>query len=104
MKILLDECIPRKFKLTLSEFEVETVADRGWSGIQNGKLLALAAIDFDVFVTIDKNLQYQQPLGQFDITVIVISAASNTLKGISEHSGPLLSVLRQPLKLKLYVV
>jgi hypothetical protein len=104
VRILLDECIPRKFKLTLSEFEVETVADRGWSGILNGKLLALAATDYDVFITIDKNLQYQQPLEQFDIVVIVISASSNTLQGITEHSEQLLTVLHHPFERKLYVV
>ena len=54
MKVLLDECIDSRLARHFSEFEVETVHDRGWSGITNGKLLALAQVDFDVFATVDR--------------------------------------------------
>jgi hypothetical protein len=62
MKVLLDECVPRKLRRELPEHEVLTVMEQGWSGIKNGKLLALAAPEFDVFLTIDQNLKYQQNL------------------------------------------
>jgi hypothetical protein len=55
MKVLLDECTPRVLKRLLSEFEISTVQDRGWMGVTNGALLALAEGEFDVFVTTDKN-------------------------------------------------
>jgi predicted nuclease of predicted toxin-antitoxin system len=62
MKILLDECTPRLLKRLLSEFEISTVQDMGWTGVTNGALLAMAEGEFDVFVTTDKNLRYQQNL------------------------------------------
>ncbi len=54
----------------------------GWSGIKNGKLLALAANDFDAFLTVDKNLRYQQNLNALPITVIVLNSLSNELSAL----------------------
>ncbi len=54
-----------------------TVATNGWGGISNGKLLALAATSFDVFVTVDRNLSFQQPLPKYDIAVILLVSKSN---------------------------
>jgi len=62
MRILLDESLPRRLKTEFVGHEVATVAERGWSGVKNGELLTLAAERFDVFVTADQNLQYQQNL------------------------------------------
>lgn len=62
MKILLDECTPRILKRRLSGFEVATVQEMNWAGIKNGELLALAEDQFDVFITTDRNLRYQQKL------------------------------------------
>jgi uncharacterized protein DUF5615 len=56
MKVLLDECVPRKLRLELTEHAVLTVTEHGWSGIKNGKLLALAETEFEVFLTVDQNL------------------------------------------------
>jgi len=80
MKVLLDECVPRKLRRELAEHDVLTVTERGWSGIKNGKLLALAEAEFDVFLTVDQNLKYQQNLEAFDIGVILLVARSNRLK------------------------
>jgi len=80
MKVLLDECVPRKLRRELPEHEVLTVMEQGWSGIKNGKLLALAAPEFDVFLTIDQNLKYQQNLKNFDIGIILLVARNNRLK------------------------
>ena len=61
MKILLDECMPRKLKRELAEFEVYTVVEQGWNGIKNGKLMKLMVEQqFDILLTIDKNLKDQQ--------------------------------------------
>ena len=78
--MLLDECVPRKLRRELSGHEVLTVTERGWSGIKNGKLLALAEAEFDVFLTVDQNLKYQQNLRAFDIGVILLVARNNRLK------------------------
>lgn len=58
MRLLLDESIPVKFRRSLPNHNVRTVVEMGWSGVKNGKLLALAADNFDAFVTVDKNLPY----------------------------------------------
>jgi predicted nuclease of predicted toxin-antitoxin system len=53
MRLLLDECVPSRLKRALSMYQVSTVPHEGWSGVKNGKLLALAATKFDVFITVD---------------------------------------------------
>jgi hypothetical protein len=60
MKILLDECTPRLLKRLLSGFEISTVQEMGWTGVTNGALLRQAEGQFDVFITTDKNLRFQQ--------------------------------------------
>ena len=59
MRVLLDECIPRKLSRELGSHEVLTVTANGWSGFKNGELLALAELEFDVFLTVDQNLSFQ---------------------------------------------
>ncbi|MGB7413004.1 MAG: DUF5615 family PIN-like protein, partial [Thermosynechococcaceae cyanobacterium] len=58
MKLLLDECIDRKFTREFADYEVRTVPQMGWAGVKNGKLLALAEAEFDVFITVDRNLSF----------------------------------------------
>ncbi len=79
MKILLDENIPVKLKFDFGiDFEVKTVRDMGWLGKKNGELLGLiASCGIDFFVTLDKNLRYQQNLEKFDLKIILLMAHSN---------------------------
>ncbi|HSE18070.1 MAG TPA: DUF5615 family PIN-like protein [Pyrinomonadaceae bacterium] len=70
MKILLDECTPHVLKRLLTGFEIKTVHDQGWSGITNGALLRLAEGQFDVLITSDQNLRYQQNLANRQLAVI----------------------------------
>ena len=70
MKILLDECTPHVLKRLLSDFKIATVQDLGWTGITNGALLRLANDQFDVFITTDKNLRYQQNLTGLRLAII----------------------------------
>ena len=60
MRLLLDECVPARLSRAPLSHPVSTVVRKGWSGIKNGRLLALAAAEFDVVITVDKNLPYQQ--------------------------------------------
>jgi predicted nuclease of predicted toxin-antitoxin system len=69
MRVLLDECIPRKLKTHLSGHECRTVPEAGWAGKRNGELLALAEGSFDVFLTLDKGVQYQQNLEDLIIRI-----------------------------------
>ena len=83
-RLLLDENIDRMLKeLFDNDFEVVTIAERGWQGKKNGELLRLTANEFDVFVTMDKNLEYQQNLGALDLAVVVIRAYSNAFAIVS---------------------
>jgi predicted nuclease of predicted toxin-antitoxin system len=79
MRLLLDESVPSRLRRSLTDHSVRTVVEAGWSGIKNGKLLALAATEFDAFITVDKNLQFQQNLEKLPIAVVVIDAVSNEL-------------------------
>ena len=82
MRILLDESLPSELKAELSEHDVRTVQEAGWSGLSNGELLTLAAPRFDVFVTADQNLQYQQNLSALPVAVVVLVAKSNRLQDL----------------------
>jgi hypothetical protein len=79
MRLLLDECVPSRLRRSLPTHQVSTVVYEGWSGIKNGKLLALAAERFDAFITVDKNLPYQQNTAALPVTVFVLDAMSNEL-------------------------
>ena len=79
MRLLLDECVPARLRRALASHEVSTVVIEGWSGIKNGRLLALAAQRFDAFITVDKNLPYQQNTAALPVAVVVLDAMSNEL-------------------------
>jgi hypothetical protein len=79
MRVLLDECVPRALRSDISGHEVKTVADAGWAGVKNGELLRLAVAEFDVLITVDRNLEYQQNFEGLSLAVIVIHAPSNDI-------------------------
>lgn len=79
MKILLDECIDRRFAGELSNYEVKTVPQMGWAAKKNGELMTLAEAEFDVFITVDRNLSFQQNLPKYNLAVVVLRAKSNRL-------------------------
>ena len=80
MHILLDEDIPRRLGPLLTGHEVSTVPRSGWAGTKNGKLLALAATRFDVFLTMDQNIEFQQNLTALPIAILVVQAKSNRIE------------------------
>jgi len=79
VKLLLDESLPRRLKSSFDGHEARTVPEMGWQGTKNGELIRLAAAEFDVFVTADQNLQYQQNLAGVSIGIIVLAAATTRL-------------------------
>ncbi len=86
MKLLLDECLDWRLRRDLPGHEVKTVHEMGWDGIKNGRLLALAQQEFEVFITGDRNLAFQQNLTNFTIAIIVLAAQSIRLV----HTRPLM--------------
>ncbi len=91
MRLLLDESLPRRLGPLLVGHEVVTVADAGWAGLTNGRLLGIAQHEFDCLVTADRSLVYQQSLPRFDIAVVVLRAKTNRL----EDLAPLIPRIRE---------
>ena len=79
MRVLLDECLPRRLKRDLVGHDARTVPGMGWASTRNGELLHLAEGEFDAFLTVDRKLHHQQKLSAFRIAVIVLVAPSNRL-------------------------
>jgi PIN like domain len=80
MRILLDECAPRPLKRELTDYEIWTVVEMGWSGKKNGELLQLMSQEgFAILLTTDQNLRYQQNLKQAGVAVVILIALSNRL-------------------------
>ena len=102
MKLLLDECVDRRFAKELQGHFVKNVPQMGWATIKNGELLALAEQEFDVFITVDRNLSFQQNLAKFNIAVLVLCAHSNRLTDLRPLTPKILSMLstRRRAKLK----
>ncbi len=83
MKILLDECVTKKFLSFLQGFDVSTVNEQGWSGIKNGKLMGLCCDNgFDILLTIDKNLMHQQNLEKFNLTIVVLNSFTSKIEDL----------------------
>jgi predicted nuclease of predicted toxin-antitoxin system len=74
MRLLLDECVPARLRRSMLSHQVSTVVQEGWSGVKNGKLLALAATGFDAFITVDKNLSYQQNTSNLPVAGCLVGA------------------------------
>ena len=93
MRVLLDENIDWRLRRSFDpEYEVVTVGYRGWSGKKNGELLRAAAAEFDVFVTLDSNMEYQQNVAALDLAVVAIKSPSSDLADL-EHALPELNAL-----------
>ena len=80
MRILLDESIPRKLGFLLSDHHVRTVQQMGFGGLANGKLLQAASSDFDVLISGDQNMSYQQNANTLPMAVVVLIANNNKLE------------------------
>lgn len=93
MKVFVGECVDWRLSRDIVGHEVKTARQMGWSAIKNGELLALAAREFDVFVTVDRNLSFQQNLPAFAIAVIVLRASSNRLADLKPLVPDLLACI-----------
>ena len=84
MRILLDESVPSRLGPLLTGHSSISVQRRGWASIKNGKLLALAAGEFDVLLTADKGMEYQQNLANLPVAILIVLTRSNRM----EHMAP----------------
>jgi predicted nuclease of predicted toxin-antitoxin system len=97
MKVLIDECAPKALKsfLTKHGHESLTVQEAGWAGKQNGELLKLAETAFEVLVTVDTNLRYQQNLEGRRIAIVILKCSSNRLEHLRQHFPACVSALEK---------
>jgi hypothetical protein len=86
-RVLFDEDVPRQLRRDLHEFDIRTVQEQGWSALKNGELLRMASVDFDVLLTADRNLQYQQNIPRFDIGVVVLALRDSRLPSLRSKLG-----------------
>ena len=93
MLVLLDESLPRKLALELVGHTTQTVQKRGWSGLKNGELLRRASAEFDVFVTGDQNLEFQQNTTGLSIAVVVLIAVNNRIETLRSLIPELLKAI-----------
>ena len=94
MRVLLDEQLPRHLAREIRGHDVSTVQQRGWAGLKNGELLRVAAdAGFEVLVTADRNLQFQQNLSQSRLGIILLVASSNALEDLLPRVPSLLATI-----------
>jgi hypothetical protein len=95
VKVLIDEWVDWRLARDIPGHSVKTARQMGWTTIKNGELLALAAAEFDVFVTVDRNLSFQQKLGSDPVAVIVLGATSNRLADLRPLVPKLLAAIER---------
>ncbi len=79
MRILLDESVPWRLGRHLTGHSFKSAQKHSWASIKNGKLLALAAGEFDVLLTADKGMEYQQNPGTLPVAIVVVRAKTNRM-------------------------
>ena len=94
MRILLDENLPVDLAAELTGHQVTSVTQLGWKGIKNGELLRRAGGRFDVFLTMDRNIEFQQNVAAFKVAVLVLVAPSNRMV----HLQPLIPAILTDLR------
>ena len=93
MIIFVDACIDWRLARDIAGHEAKTAHEMGWASLRNGELLARASSQFDVFLTVDRNLSFQQNLPAFDIAVVVLRSTSNRLVDLQRLLPDLLASL-----------
>ena len=97
MRVLLDHCIPKRFGRLLQEHEVSTTFEMGWASLSNGVLLRKARESFEVFLTVDQNVQFQQNLSALPLAVVILAAPDNRFATLEPYAASVLQVLGEAL-------
>jgi predicted nuclease of predicted toxin-antitoxin system len=105
MKVLLDECVNKRLKAHLCGFEVYTVSEMKWCGVKNEKLMSLCAVNqFDVILTIDKNIIHQQNLEKYPITIAVFNTSTSKMEELVLFIPSFLKQIQHFAKNKAYII
>ncbi len=83
MKLLLDECVPRRLKRDFVGYEILTIDEAGFKGLKNGSLIGAASEVFQVLITVDKNIEHQQNKKDLPAAILILSAKSNRYESLS---------------------
>ena len=84
MKLLFDECVPKPPRKDIRDHDVFTIEEAGFKGLKNGALLKAAAAEYDVLITVDKNLKYQQNLKDLPVAMLLLASRSSKLERLIE--------------------
>jgi len=95
MKLLLDECTPRRLKRDFVGHTVSTVDEAGLKGLKNGQLLRAAVGNFDALITVDQNITHQQNPASFGISIVLLIAQSNRYQDLKSLVPQALDALKQ---------
>lgn len=104
MRVLLDENLPHELSKLLVGHEADTVAGRGWAGIQNGELLRRASDDYHALLTMDRGIPQQQVVGTLPFAIIVIVAPTNRMEHLRPIVPDILRVLASPRPGEVHVI
>jgi predicted nuclease of predicted toxin-antitoxin system len=94
MKLLLDECTPKRLTVDFTGHDVQTVEQTGLKGLKNGALLQQASSEFDVLITVDQNIPFQQHAANLGIAVVILKARSNRYSDLRTLVPQALEILR----------
>ena len=92
-QVLFDEDVPRPLRRDLPGFEIRTAVEMGWSGVKNGELLRRAQEVFDVFLTADRNLAFQQNISRLRLGVVVLAIGSTKLDDLRPRAPEIAAAL-----------
>ena len=95
MRILLDESVPWRLGRLLHGHTFTSVQRHGWASIKNGKLLALAAKEFDVLLTADKGMEYQQNRETLPVAILVVLSKSNRMEDLALAVPAIMNALNE---------
>ena len=105
MKVLLDECVTKRLKSHLKDFEVYTVVEMRWSGVKNGELMSLCVDhQFDIILTIDKNIMFQQNIEKYPITIVVFNSSTSKLEELILFISTFLKQIHHFEKNRAYII
>jgi predicted nuclease of predicted toxin-antitoxin system len=105
MKILLDECVTKKLKLLLVGHEVFTIGQLGWTGLKNEILIEKAVKEnFDILLTIDKNICYQQNTAKYNLSIVVLNANNSNIETLQEYIPNFINEVNSFEKGKFYII
>ena len=95
MRIILDECLPRRLLRDIPDHAVTTVPRQGWAGVTNGALLKRVEPEFDIFITMDSNIVHQQNVANLQICLIILHGPNSRYETLQPLLPQMLNVIKR---------